>query len=331
MKTGNQYYSEHSSLRSLSFVFVLSAVSSAPAATDSYPSKTIRLIVPTAPGGSSDIVARIVAVKLSQSLGKTVVVENHGGAGSTIGTEIVAKANPGTGYTLLAINNTHTTQPSLQKLPYDTKAAFTPISKLGSGLLAMVVHPSVQANSVKEFIALAKQKPGQLAFATAGSGSLIHMVHALFMTMADIDCKMIQFKGAGPAVTDLLGGHSHAMVATIPSVLTHIKSGKLRVLGTSGLKRSPLIPDVPAIAEDVPGFEATIWWGLLGPAGMPAPIVDRLNKEIKEIVATDELKNMFLKDGANVDYQNTTRIGKFLEKEIDQWELVIKKAKIQLE
>jgi tripartite-type tricarboxylate transporter receptor subunit TctC len=314
----------------LSFVVVLSVVSSAPAATDSYPTKSIRLIVPTAPGGSSDIVARIVAIKLSQRLGKTVVVENHGGAGSTIGTEIVAKANPD-GYTLLAINNTHTTQPSLQKLPYDTKTAFTPISKLGSGLLALVVHPSVQANSVKEFIALAKQKPGQLAFATAGSGSLIHMVHALFMTSADIDCKMVQFKGAGPAVTDLLGGHSHAMVGTIPSILAHIKSGKLKVLGTSGLKRSPLMPDVPSIAEDLPGFEATIWWGFLAPAGVPAPIVDRLNKEIKEIVATDEVKNMFLKDGASVDYQNSTEFGKFLEKEIDQWERVIKKAKIQLE
>ena len=207
-------------------LFAVFAVSTASvfAAADAYPTKPVRIIVPTAPGGSSDIIARMIATKLSERLGKSAFVDNRGGGGSVIGTEMVAKADPD-GYTLLTINPTHTTQPGLQKLPYDPVKSFTPIAKLGSGLLGLVVHPSVPANSVKELIALAKQKPGQLPFASAGTGSLVHMVTELFKMMTDIDFKIVQFKGAGPAVVDLLGGHSHAMVGTLASIITHINSG----------------------------------------------------------------------------------------------------------
>jgi tripartite-type tricarboxylate transporter receptor subunit TctC len=260
-----------------------------------------------------------------------VIVENRGGGGSVIGTEAVAKADPD-GYTMLTINPTHTTQPALQKLPYDPVKSFTPIAKLGSGILALVVHPSVPAKSVKELIALAKQKPGQLAFASAGIGSFVHMVEELFDMMADIDCKLVQFKGAGPAVTDLLGGHTQAMIGTLPSIVPYIKSGKLRVLGTTGLKRSSLLPEAPTIAEaGIPGFDATIWWGFLAPNGTPAPIVDKLNEELRVVLALDDVKKIFINDGAEADYLGPTALRTFLEKEIAQWERVIKKANIKLE
>ena len=255
------------------------------AAADAYPSKPVRLIIPFAPGGSNDIVGRLIAAKLTESLGKQVVVENRGGAGGVLGAEIASKADPD-GYTLLIISASYAFNPALDKSPFDPAKAFAPITKLGSGPISLVVHPSVPANSVKELIALAKKEPGKLILSCSGAGSAQHLAAELFKIKAGIDFKIVQFKGGGPAMIDLLGGHSQFQLGSLIQTLPHIKSGKFRILGTGGVKRFVITPDVPTIAEaGVPGYEATNWWGILAPAGTPAPIVDRLNKELKAILA----------------------------------------------
>ena len=321
-------------LRTLGMTLVLCggfAVSTAVLAADSYPIMPVRLVVPMTPGGATDIIARLIASKLSERLGKQVVVENLGGGGGIIAVEMAAKSAPD-GYTLLVVTATSTIQPALQKLPYDPVNSFTPIAKLESGTLLLVVHPSVPANSVKEFIALAKQKPGQMIMASAGTGSVVHMAIELFRIMACIDFKIVQFKSAGPGVIDLLGGHSHAMIFSITASLPHIKSGKLRVLGTGGVKRSVFLPDVPTVAEaGVPGFEFTQWFGIIAPAGTPAPIVDRLNRELKIILASDDVKKQLLNAGAEEDYMGPAEFGQFIGEEIIRWASVVKKANIKLE
>ncbi|MEI7671962.1 MAG: tripartite tricarboxylate transporter substrate binding protein [Deltaproteobacteria bacterium] len=299
-------------------------------AADAYPSKPIRLIIPFPPGGSNDIVGRLIAVKLSESLGKQVVVDNRGGAGGVLGTEMVAKAEPD-GYTLLIASAAYAFNPALYKLPFDPLKAFAPIAKLGSGPNSLTIHPSVPANSVKELIALAKQKPGQLINGCAGVGSFQHMGTELFKIMAGIDFKIVQFKGGGPAMIDQLGGHSQFSLGSLIQTLPHIQSGKFKILGTGGSKRSSILPNVPTIAETVPGYEATNWWGILAPAGTPAPIVDRLNKEIKTLLTSEEVKKLFLNEGADIDYLGPVEFGPFIGKEITKWGKVVKEANIKVE
>ncbi len=324
-------------LRTLGVLFILSLALGVPAtsvfaAADTYPSRAVRLIIPWPPGGSNDLVGRQIAAKLSERLGKQVVVDNRGGAGGIIGTEAAAKAEPD-GYTLVIAAAHHTVYAPLHdKLPFDPIKSFAPIARVGSGPNVLVVHPSVPATSVKELIALAKSKPGQLIFVSSGVGGSLHMGAELFKIVADIDYKIVQFKGGGPAMTDLLGGHSHAFICSLIAAQPHIKSGKLKALGTGGLKRSAILPDVPTIAEaGLPGYETINWWGVLAPAGTPAPIVARLNTELKTILATDEVKQRFLKDGVEVDYLGPAEFEKFLERETANWTRVVKKANIKLE
>jgi tripartite-type tricarboxylate transporter receptor subunit TctC len=300
-------------------------------AVDPYPSKPVRPIIPFPPGGANDIIARLIATDLSERLGRQVVVEYRSGAGGIIGTEVAAKADPD-GYTQFPCAGKFTIQPALENLPYDPVKSFIPIAKLGGASYALVVNPSVPANSVKELITLAKQKPGQLIFVDPGIGSTAHMSSELVKLLADIDLKVVHFRGANLAVIDLLGGHSHAMINSIVAVLPHIKSGKLRVLGTGGVKRSAILPDVPTIAEaGLPGFNVTGWYGILAPAGTPVPIVDRLNKEIKTILTSDEAKKRFLNAGMEADYLGSTEFGPFIEGEINRWTSVVKKGNIKLE
>jgi tripartite-type tricarboxylate transporter receptor subunit TctC len=323
-------------LKTLGIVLAFSAVlavSAAALAADSYPSMPVRFIVPFAPGGGVDITGRLIAAKLSERLGKQVVVENHAGGGSIVGTEMVAKANPD-GYTLLVITTSHNTQPLLQKLPYDPVKSFTPIAFLGDAPYVLVIHPSVPATSVKELIALAKQKPGQLIFGTSGLGAGPHMSAELFQMMADIEVKIVHFKGAGPALIDVLGGHSHATICSSVSALPHINSGKLRVLGTGfgGVKRSVVMPGVPTIAEaGLPGYKSNSWYAILGPAGMPVTIIDRLNKELKAILDSDEVKKQFLASGTEVNYLDPTEFSQFLKEDVTMWARVVKKANIKME
>jgi tripartite-type tricarboxylate transporter receptor subunit TctC len=324
-----QLFKSFGMMLSLSLVFAFSAASVF-AAADGYPSKLVRLIVPSTAGSGNDIVARQIAPELSKRLGKPVVVENRAGSGG-IGAEAVAKSAPD-GYTLLITSATHTTSAALQAVPYDPIKSFTPIARVTSGSFSLVVHPSVPAKSVKELIALAKQRPGKLIFGTSGMGGIAHLGTELFMIMANIDLKRVHFKGGGPMMIDLLGGHSDAAFSSTVLALPHVKSDKVRVLGTGGVKRSVILPNVPTIEEaGLPGFELAQWYGILAPASTPAPIVDRLSKELKEVLALGEIRKKLSNDGAEADYLGPTEFGPFLEKEMTTWARIVKTANIKVE
>jgi tripartite-type tricarboxylate transporter receptor subunit TctC len=310
-------------------IAVVLLTSSAAVAADSYPSKPVRLIIAFAPGGSTDIVGRLIAAKLSERLGKQVVPENRGGAGGNIGAEMVAKADPD-GYTLLWTSSAIATNPLLYKVPYDPVKSFIPIAKIGSGPAVIAVHPSVPANSVNELIALAKKQPGKLVCAAAGVGSFVHMSSELFRLMAGIEVKMIQFKGGGPAMIDVMGGHSQIIIGTLTMTMPNIKSGKLKGLGYAAAARTKLMPELPTVAESgLPGYEAAIWWGIFAPAGTPKEIVARLHKELAAIMHSEEMKQTFDKQGSDIDLLDSAEFGKFIDKEMVKWGKVVKEGNIQ--
>lgn len=319
--------------KSLFTILVVFAVAlcSGMAAAQSYPVKPVRLIIPFPPGGSNDIVGRLIASKLTERLGKQVIADNRGGAGGVIGTEIAAKSDPD-GHTLLIISSAYAINASLYKLPYDPIKAFTPVAKLGTGPNVLTVHPSVPVNSVKELIALAKQQPGKLNFAAAGVGSFQHLGTELFRMLASIDIAIVQFKGGGPAMIDLIGGHTQATLGSLIQFMPHIKSGKVKALGTGGAKRSVVLPDVPTIAEaGVSGYEANNWWGVLAPAGTPPSIVGRLYKELTAILSLAEIQKRFLEQGAEVDEMGPAEFGPFIAAETTKWGRVVKEGNIKVE
>jgi len=299
------------------------------AASDPYPSKSVRLIIAFAPGGSNDIVGRLIAAKLSERLGKQVIPENRAGAGGTVGTEATAKSGTD-GYTLLCTSTAYVINPLLYKVSYDPMKSFIPIALTGKGPMALAVHPSVPANSVKEFIELAKKQPGKLVCASSGSGGYSHLAAEYLKTTAGIDFMIVQFKGGGPATIDTMGGHSQISLLPLISLLPHIKSGKLKMLGVSGNKRSPLLPDVPTISEaGVPGYEAMMWWGLFAPAGTPEVVVERLNKELMVIMNSGETKKIFENQGAEADLMGPVEFTKFIQLETAKWSKVIKEGNIK--
>ena len=314
-------------------VAVLLFVSSAPVpAAEDYPSRPIRIVVPFAPGGGTDMVARVIAPKLSERLGgTTVIVDNRGGAGAIIGTAIAAKATPD-GYTLLVCDTAHTIQPVLQKLEYDPIKSFSLIASLVNGDNMLVSPASLPAKTVQEFVALAKQKPGQLVAGTAGAGSSGHMALELFRVMAGIDLIMAHYKGAGAATIDLLGGTVHLSNVTIQAAVPHLKSGRLRALGVGGLKRSEILPDVPTVSESgLTGYLSTGWRGLIGPAGIPAQITARLTREVKAILNADDVKKLFLSNAMEIDYRDPKEFAVFIADEIKRWSDVVRKTNISLE
>jgi tripartite-type tricarboxylate transporter receptor subunit TctC len=320
-------------VKSLQLMILICAVASCfgIAAAQTYPTKAVRLIIPFPPGGSNDIVGRFIATKLSERLGKQVVADNRGGAGGVIGTEAAAKSEPD-GHTLLIISSAYAINTSLYKLPYDPVKAFNPIAKLGTGPNVFAVHPGVTVNSVKEFIALAKEKPGQLNFAAAGVGSFQHLGSELFNSMTGVNVGIVQFKGGGPAMIDVIGGHTHAALGSLIQFMPHIKSGKVKALGTGGAKRSASLPDVPTIAEaGVPGYEANNWWGIIAPAGTPRPIIERLYKEISAILSAAETQKVFGDQGAEVDQLGPAEFGPYIAAETAKWAKVIKGANIKAE
>jgi len=318
----------HSTL--LKALGLLLALTTAVAAQD-YPVKPLRLLIPFPPGGSVDLVGRIVATKLGERLGRQVVVDNRPGAGGIIATELAANSPPD-GYTLLALSMAHAINPWIYKINYDPIRAFAPIASLGNGASVLTVHPSVPANSVKELIALAKSKPGQLHFAHAGVGSFVHTSSVLFAMMAGIDVVQVPFKGGAPAMIDVIGGHSHLLLNSLVASMPHIRSGKLKPLGVSDTQRSDLLPDVPTIAEaGVPGYSAANWWGVAAPAGTPPPVIATLHKEITAVLSSDEVRKRFAAEGAVVVQMSTAEFTKFVETELEKWGKVVKEAKIQAE
>ena len=297
-----------------------------------YPSRPIRLIVPFPPGGSNDIVARMVAAQLGERLGQQVVVDNRGGAGGVLGTDLAAKSPPD-GATLLLISVAYAFGPALYKnLPYDPERAFAPVGILGSGAAALTVHPSVPVNTVQELIALAKAKPGALNYASAGVGSLQHLACALFMIQAGIDVVHVPYKGGGPAMADVIGGQAQIVMPSLIQVVPHIKSGRLRVLGTSGTRRSAVLPDVPTISESgVPGYEAHNWWGLLAPAGTPAPVIEKLHRDLTSVLSSRETEKRFETEGAEVVRMTPAEFGGFISAELVKWSRVAREVGIKAE
>jgi tripartite-type tricarboxylate transporter receptor subunit TctC len=315
-------------LQALGLVLALTAA----AVAQDYPSKPVRLIIPFPPGGSNDVVGRLIATHLGERLGKQVVVDNRGaGAGGVVGSEY-ALNQPHDGYTLLIISLAYSVNPWLYKLPYDPLKAITPIAMFGSGSNVVVVHPSLPVNSVRELLAAAKQKPGELRYASAGIGSFQHLGGELFKLMAGVNILHVPFKGGGPAMIDVVGGHNKIMFSSLVQTTPHIKAGKLRALGVGGLQRNPVLPDVPTVDEaGVPGYEAVNWWGIVAPAGVPAPIVERLHKEITAVQNSDEVKTVLEREGAQTMPMSTAEFAAYIEKDMKKWERVVKEGGIKAE
>jgi len=300
-------------------------------AQQDYPNRPVRMIIPFPPGGSNDIVGRTIATQLNERLGKQVVVDNRTGAGGVVGTELAAKT-PADGYTLLVISIAHTVNPWLYKLPYDPIKAFTPIGIMATGTNVLTVHPSLPANSVKDLLDMAKAKPGELQYASAGIGTFQHLSAELFKLDAKVNILHIPFRGGGPALIDVLGGHNKIMFSSLVQAVPHIKTGRLRALGTGGAQRNAALPDVPTISESgVPGYEALNWWGLLAPAGTPSAIVARLHQALEEVQDMAEVQQQFEKEGATIRKMSSGDFGKFIESEMKKWERVVKESGIKAE
>jgi tripartite-type tricarboxylate transporter receptor subunit TctC len=311
------------------FLGLVLAFLAAAAAAQPYPSRPVRLIIPFPPGGSNDIVGRMIAAQLGERLGQPVIVDNRTGAGGTIGTDAAAKS-PADGYMLLLVSTAYAFNTSIyKKLPYDPVASFVAVAILGTGL---VVHPSLPVNSVRDLITLAKQKPGQLNWAAAGVGSFQHLASALFKLQAGIDVVHVQYKGGGPAMMDLIAGHADVSMGSLIQMLPHIRSGKLKALGTTGATRSAVLPDLPTIAEaGVPGHEAANWWGIVAPAGTPPAIIERLHAELSVILTSAETKKRFEAEGAEAVPMSPDEFGRFIQAETAKWARVVKEAGIRAE
>ena len=314
---------------SLSLLAAFGLIAADSAGAQDYPIRPVRLIVPYPAGGPTDFVGRTVAEKLSAAVGQQIVVDNRAGAAAIIGHELGARAAPD-GYTLLfGTGGGLVIAPIVHpKPPYRADKDFAAISMLVVSPQIIVAHPSLPANSVKELIAAAKAKPGAYNFASVGVGSPNHFGGELLKSMTGIDIVHVPYKGTAPAMTDLLGGQTHLMFTSMPSVLPHVKAGKLKVLATGGLKRSPVIPDVPAVAETLPGFEVVTWYGILGPIKLPAAIVRKLNAEIVRIVALPDVQKRFSDQGLEPQSSTPEEFQAYMRKEVDKWQKVAQRAGI---
>jgi tripartite-type tricarboxylate transporter receptor subunit TctC len=298
------------------------------AAAENYPNKPIRLIIPFPAGGSNDVVGRLVANQLSSKLGQQVFVDNRGGAGGVIGTEAAANAAPD-GYTLLLISIAHTINPALHKLNYDPISSFTPISILATGPNVLVVNPQLPVKSVRELIVLAKQKPGELDYASAGVGSFQHLGGELFKLLAGVDLVHVPYKGGGPAMQDVISGHVKIMFSSLIQTTPFIESGQLKALGVGGAKRSPVLPEVPTIAEaGVTGYAADNWWGLVAPAGTPGSIVEKVYESVQAVLKSPELQAQFSREGAATVEMSSAQFAVYVRTEIAKWGRVIKDGNI---
>jgi len=295
---------------------------------DTYPTKPIRLIVPFPPGGSNDIIGRYLANHLSERFGKQVVIDNRGGAGGLIGTETAANA-VADGHTLLLISVAYTMNAAIYKLPYDSAKSFARVAQLGTGPAVLAMYSGLPVNSVKELIALAKAKPNTVIYATAGIGSFQHFASELFRTSAGLTMVHVPYKGGGPAMIDTIAGQAHISIGSLIQFLPHFRSGKLKALGTGGAKRTSVLPDVPAIAEDLPGYEANNWWGILAPAATQPAIVRKLNVEINRVMQLPETQKRFASEGADPVSGTPEDFSRLITTEMVKWAKVAKTANIK--
>lgn len=312
---------------------ILGLCVAAPAMAQTYPTKPIRFIVPFAPGGSTDLVARLLAQRLPERLGQTVIVDNRGGAGGVIGAELAARA-PADGYTIvLGSPGPLTINPNLlAKMPYDTLRDFSPISLATISPFILVVHPSLPVKSVRDLVALAKAKPGQLNYGSAGNGSVGHFSAEQFKSLAGVDLVHVPYKGAGPAVADLMGGQLQLMFENLPTVLPHIRSGRLRALAVGTKTRSALVPEYPTIAEaGVPGYESSTTFGVLAPAKTPVIAINRLNQEIVKILSSPDIKERLSAQGLEAAGSTPQQYTTHLKQELAKYGRIVKSAGIKIE
>jgi len=302
-----------------------------PALAQSYPTKPIRIVVPFAPGGGSDFIARFMAQKLTVGLGQQVIVENKPGAGGMLGIEQGVKS-PADGYTLTLIASSYTVNPSIYKFTFDPVNDITPIIQLSQGPLLVVVRPSLSAKSTQDLIALAKAKPGQVNFASSGQGSVIHMATELFQSMAGVKMNHIPYKGTGPALTDTIGGQTDVFFSSTATAVPHVQSGKLRAIAVTTLKRIPALPDVPTVNESgVKGYDVVLWHGLIGPKGLPRPIVNRINAEAGKALKVKETADQLQSDGVAPAGGTPEQFLAQIKKEIGIWRKVAADAGVKAE
>jgi tripartite-type tricarboxylate transporter receptor subunit TctC len=301
---------------------------------DDYPSRPITLVVPYAPGGGNDVMARIVAEKMSRTLGQQIVIENKGGAGGSIATRQVAKSAPD-GYTLgLSGTGTHAINPTLYpNVGYDPRKDFAPVGLIATSALVVLVNNSVEAKTIPELIALAKKEPGRLNYASAGVGSGVHLGAELFATMAGIKLTHIPYKGSAPALTDLIGGHVAIYFSSLPPAIALIKDGKVRALAVTGPQRSALLPDLPTVAEagPLPGYEAVLHYGIVAPAGTPQPIIDKLAAAMKAALAEADVRDRIAADGAEVQSMTSQEYAADIDREETKWSKVVKLSGAKVE
>ena len=318
------------SIRSSVVGIALGLFAVAGAWAQAYPSKPIRMIIPFGAGGSTDVLIRIVATRLPDALGQQVVIDNRTGAGGMIGTDIGAKSTPD-GYTLLATGTPHSIVPNLyKKVPYHPLNDFAPIMQIASQPYGLTVHPSLPVKSVKDLIALAKKEPGKHNYASSGQGGAMHLFQALFVNMAGIDMVHVPYKGSGPVRADLLGGQVKIGCLGLSSILPHHKAGQLRIIAVTTAKRSPELPDVPTIAETLPGYDASLWTGVLAPKGTPAVAIKRIHQEITKLLQSAEVRKAFERAGTDIVATDPKAFDQFLKAEYAKWGKVVRDLKLQV-
>jgi tripartite-type tricarboxylate transporter receptor subunit TctC len=304
----------------------------AQAPAQQYPSRPVRIISPFAPGGGNDALCRIISQRLGENLKQQVIVENRAGANGIVGAEVAARSAPD-GYTIVLIPSGHAVNASLyKKLPFDSIRDFSPITLVGSSPLVLAVHPSLPARNVKELIALARARPEQLTYVSAGIGASGHLGGALFETLTNTKMTHIPYKGMAVAILDLMSGQVTMTFGTSLSVVPHVRSGRLRALATTGEKRSPALPDLPTVAEaGVPGYEASLWYGFVGPARLPPEIVNRLNSAIVAVLQLPDVRERLASQGVDPQYNTPGEFAKLLVNDVDRWAKVVQRAGVQPE
>ncbi len=305
------------------------AQSSTATSDTSFPSRPIRFVVPFPPGGSNDILARFLGQKMSERLGQQTIIDNRPGADGIIGTELAARA-PADGHTILIVSTSYTMNPAVHKLPYDPVKSLIPIAQIASGGNVIATHPNFPAKTVNDLVALAKGKPEQIRYASSGIGGFNHFGGELFNMLAGVKLSHIPYKGGGPAMIDVMSGQVEVLFGTLIQALPHIRSGKLKPLGVGSAKRSPLLPEVPTVADSgVPGYDGSIWWGVLAPAGVPAPIVTRLNHEINTILREPDMAKRLAAEAAEPVAASPKAFSDLIVNDLAKWSRIAKQAGIR--